>query len=152
MRSLRRRLHGWVMAWMAFQVVSLSALVPRDCCEAHAHKSTASSPHHETVEGAHCPMRAADGKPCPMHGEAASHHDHGTVPEQSQATPTDEDCAMRGSCDGPTAGFIALLSHAGVLTESTSLPVDLDMRPTVVRVGEQVVSRLASPDPPPPRA
>jgi hypothetical protein len=150
MRTLRRRLHGWVIAWMTFQVVSLSALVPRDCCEAHAHKATMASSHDHT--SAHCPMRAVDGKPCQMHEAPANHHDHGTVPQESQATPTGEDCVMRGSCDGPTAGFIALLSHAGVLTEAPSLPVDLDMRPSVVRVVEQVVSRLESPDSPPPRA
>jgi hypothetical protein len=136
------------MAWMVFQVVSLSALVPRDCCEAHAHKAAMPSSHDHT--GAHCPMQAADGKPCPMHEAPASeHHHHGTVPDET--APPDDGCMMRGSCDGPDAGFIALLSHAGMLTESAGTVDDLDMQPAVDRIHEQVVSRLESPDPPPPR-
>ena len=35
MTVLRRRLRFWVTTWLVFQVVSLSALVPRDCCAAH---------------------------------------------------------------------------------------------------------------------
>ena len=35
MRVFRRHLRLWVAAWIAFQVVSLSAFVPRDCCAAH---------------------------------------------------------------------------------------------------------------------
>jgi hypothetical protein len=35
MNLFRRHLRLWVAAWIAFQVVSLSAFVPRDCCAAH---------------------------------------------------------------------------------------------------------------------
>jgi hypothetical protein len=35
MSVFRRHLRLWVAAWIAFQVVSLSAFVPRDCCAAH---------------------------------------------------------------------------------------------------------------------
>ena len=35
MTLFRRHLRLWVAAWIAFQVVSLSAFVPRDCCAAH---------------------------------------------------------------------------------------------------------------------
>src|SRR5262245_35583755 len=35
MTLFRRHLRLWVAAWLAFQVVSLSAFVPRDCCAAH---------------------------------------------------------------------------------------------------------------------
>ena len=35
MTRFRRHLRLWVAAWLAFQVVSLSAFVPRDCCAAH---------------------------------------------------------------------------------------------------------------------
>ena len=134
---------------MAFQVVSLSALVPHACCEAHTHQTAGPA---ATAEATHCPMRAPDGQPCPMHGEVPNHHDHGTAPEESRPTPAGDDCGMRGSCDGPTVGFMALLSHAGVLTDAASVPADLGMRAAVVRTAEQVVNRLESPDSPPPRA
>jgi hypothetical protein len=35
MIPFRRHLRLWVAAWLAFQAVSLSAFVPRDCCAAH---------------------------------------------------------------------------------------------------------------------
>jgi hypothetical protein len=35
MTLLRRHLRLWVAAWIAFQAVSLSAFVPRECCMAH---------------------------------------------------------------------------------------------------------------------
>ena len=153
MRSLRRRLHGWVMAWMVFQVVSLSALVPRDCCKAHAHQGTTTPSHHETAAGAHCPMPKTDGRPCSMHQDPAiRQHDHGPTASDRSATPPVDGCAMRGSCDGPTAGFIALLSQAGELIDSPSVPATLDRQRIVARVSERIVSRLESPDPPPPRA
>ena len=147
MRVLRRRLHGWVTAWLVFQVVSVSALVPRDCCDAHAHAAKAAEPCHDTVAASHCTMPVPDGTPCPMHREQASHHEHGRPP----ADPV-EDCSMRGICDGPEVAFMALLSHAGVLTESVIVPVDLDARESVAPIREHIASRLASPDPPPPRA
>jgi hypothetical protein len=35
MTRVRRHLRLWVAAWIAFQVASLSAFVPRECCMAH---------------------------------------------------------------------------------------------------------------------
>jgi hypothetical protein len=35
MTMVRRHLRLWVAAWIAFQVASLSAFVPRECCIAH---------------------------------------------------------------------------------------------------------------------
>ena len=52
MRSVRRHLRTWVVAWMAFQAAALSVLVPRDCCASHR-------------------PAAADGAPCPMHAAEA---------------------------------------------------------------------------------
>ena len=49
MNLLRRHLRLWVAAWIAFQVVSLSAFVPRDCCAAHrppAHEQAAETACH----------------------------------------------------------------------------------------------------------
>lgn len=147
MSVVRRRLHGWVTAWLVFQVVLLSALVPRDCCDAHAHSAKAAEPCHETVAATHRTMPAPDGTPCPMHREKADHHGHG----RPAADPL-EDCSMRGTCDGPDAAFMALPFHTVVLTESITVPVDLDGRDAVVPSREDLSSRLASPDSPPPRA
>ena len=38
MALLRRSLGRWVMACLLLQAASLSALLPRDCCRAHAHE------------------------------------------------------------------------------------------------------------------
>ncbi len=49
MNLFRRHLRLWVAAWIAFQVVSLSAFVPRDCCAAHrppAQEQAAETPCH----------------------------------------------------------------------------------------------------------
>ena len=89
-------------------------------------------------------MRAADGTACPMHRGGSN--DAGG---QSPATR----CAMRGTCDGPMAAMIALLSHYGPLAASVSLaPAALDPAAFSVSVHQHLLGRLVPPDPPPPRA
>jgi hypothetical protein len=90
MHLFRRRLRTAVIAWMLFQVVSLSALVPRDCCDAHRPAAQAER-CHETAESSYCPMRA-QGRNCPMHAaapaapETGGHAHHG-VDTPSEPTP-----------------------------------------------------------------
>ena len=69
MTIIRRRLRLWVAAWLVFQVASLSALVPRDCCAAHRPAASGKTPScHEKHRGhATARLRAASGTPCPMH-------------------------------------------------------------------------------------
>ena len=80
MKGLRRRLRLAVIAWLSFQVVSLSALVPLDCCDAHRPTDVVRAENcHERADSPYCPMRARNGQACPMHqqAEAAAHpHAH----------------------------------------------------------------------------
>lgn len=87
-------------------------------------------------------MRATDGTPCPMH-----RGDTGTAHQASS-----DACAMRGTCSGPMAALVAQLSNYGVLPTSPQLLADLDRGALTDDVDEHLISRLAAPDPPPPRA
>jgi hypothetical protein len=139
MRILRGQLRLWVAAWLVFQVTSLSALIPRDCCAAH--RRVAANPScHEPPAVPVCPLHAAHGAPCPM--------DH-AAPLQGHP---DGGCAMRGTCDGPMAALSASLWNHGVLPAAFSVPAVRDARPAILNAAEHVISRLASLDPPPPRA
>jgi hypothetical protein len=83
MRPFRRRLRLAVAAWLMFQVVSLSALVPRDCCDAHQVATVdAGARCHESTGSTYCPMRSkGKGRRCAMHSqvpatEASDPHAH----------------------------------------------------------------------------
>ena len=58
---------------------------------------------------------------------------------------------MRGSCDGPMATLLALLSNQGVLTDSLTILPDLDDSRISNPTRDNPLSRFATPDPPPPR-
>jgi hypothetical protein len=65
MTLFRRHLRLWVAACLAFQVVSLSAFVPRDCCAAHR------PPAQEQAGDAAChhPQQAPEPEPeCSLRG------------------------------------------------------------------------------------
>ena len=143
MRSIRHSLRLWVAIWLVAQVASLSALVPRDCCPAHRPAvSTAKPSCHQQAAATRCPMRASAGTPCPMHrGE------HNEVADTSR-----DRCAMRSSCTGPMAALLAQLSNYGVLTDSFQVQPDRQASPAAPNRSEQLVTRLAPPEPPPPRA
>ena len=149
MTALRRHLRFWVTTWLVFQVVSLSALVSRDCCAAHrvvtekeksCHKDAAAA-HEPTAVGDHCPMPGAAGQSCPMHGDG-----HGAP--QAPATR----CSMQGTCDGPMAAFFVIISNQGVLTEPLVIAHDLSASLALAMPREELVSRYVPPDAPPPRA
>jgi hypothetical protein len=91
---------------------------------------------------AHCPMRAADGTPCPMH--RTGHHNH-------EEKPSDQ-CSIRGACDGPMSALFAFLSNCGVLADSLSTSTACHASAVTLNIRESLISRLLSPDPPPPRA
>ena len=143
MQLIRRSLRLWVATWLVLQVASLSALVPRDCCAAHRPAANAAKRTcHQKAAATHCPMRAAGGAPCPMHRGG-----------HSEAADTSRDnCTMRGTCSGPLTALFAQLSNHGVLP--ATLQVLPDVRQGAVTGGseEHLLTRLASPDPPPPRA
>jgi hypothetical protein len=129
MTTIRRRLRFWVAAWLLFQVASLSALVPRACCVPHRAAATDQA-------------GAADGTPCPMH--KSGHHDAEEIPSHR--------CSMRATCDGPVAAMFALLSNYGVLSESLLILPDVHAGSVSLQTHENLISRLAPPDSPPPRA
>ena len=134
MKIIRRHMRFYAAAWLVFQAVSFSTLVPRDCCAAHRPvQAKAEKPCHEAAP------------PPVMLGGHAGHH--AVTPEGDADT-----CKMRGACDGPMAGFIAQLSLQGVLGDpfqfAPSMIADgIDMLPR-----EHLISRLVPPDSPPPRA
>jgi hypothetical protein len=143
MSSLRRHLRLSVAAWLVFQAASLSVLIPLDCCVAHR-QAASSKEHscHENTAATHCPMRAAGGRPCPMHRGG-----HTGAGERSG-----EQCSMRGTCDRPAVAMFALLSNYGVLADSFAMSPDLHTSSAPLQPRENLIGRLASPDPPPPRA
>lgn len=81
MTLLRRHLRLWVAAWLAFQVVSLSAFVPRDCCAAHRppaqEQPTDLACHHPQQApepGAECVLRGGCNGPLSILGALLSPH------------------------------------------------------------------------------
>ena len=90
----------------------------------------------------HCSRQSAEGVRCPMHDGA----DSGTTGKPAGA------CSMRGTCDGPAATFLALLTNHGVLTDPLAISPDLYRAFIAIHDRESLIGRLTSPDSPPPRA
>ena len=163
MLAVRHHLRVWVMTWLVFQAVSVAALVPRDCCAGHTVPAAKEKSCHENADAVACPSTAADAQQCPMHqSQAGTHvtgaaqpavataqqHEHGAAADR----PANDACSMRGLCNGPMAALFAVLTVHGVMPESFAVRPDIQpsLAPPVSR--EALVSRLASPDSPPPRA
>jgi hypothetical protein len=153
MRTIRRRVRLWAFAWFLCQALTLVALVPRDCCAHHRPAAPAQAAPHEASGAApatpSCPMHAAP-RPTPSPGD-----DHGPTHHQNSrgtvaAGDTDDDCVMRGTCDGPP--LFTFLSQAGVLPEVSRLAVRLSTPASVPLHAPSVIGRAEPPDPLPPRA
>src|SRR5215207_9343713 len=121
---LRRHLRFWVTTCLVFQVVSLSALVPRDCCAAHrvatAKQAKDKSCHEEAAaaqaaDAEQCPMPGATGAACPMHSAG-----HDSAPPAAG-----QRCSMQGTCGVPMAAMFVIISNQGVLTEPLVIARDL---------------------------
>ena len=155
MRTVRRHLRFGAATWLACHVLAFSALLPRDCCAAHAHVGAApvdtaavdhsahgmpaatGHEHHASPapDGAQCPMRGADGTPCPM-------HDSGASPLA---------CQMTGVCNQPAAALAAVLMQAAVPPAVFAL-VPRSTDSLVARTADEQPRTLAvPPDSPPPR-
>lgn len=122
MSAVRRHLRRGVMAWLVCHALTFSALMPRDCCAAHAHAARAEA--------------APDGDAaCPMHDGAA--------PEA--------DCAMAGTCQAPGAALAAVLLQAAVLEPVTHVTPRLSLvaRPQPRTASPRTLA--SPPDAPPPR-
>jgi hypothetical protein len=148
MSVVRRHLRRGASLWLVYYALTFTALVPRDCCAAHAHaaeshdgaseESAGAPPCHETAEtssgGGHTEM-PVDGAACPMHAA-------GTMPA---------DCEMSGVCDAPEAALAAILLQWAVPVSATTLPQPL-IEGDLYRGGNVSAASLAiPPDAPPPR-
>ncbi len=171
MSAFRRHLRVLTVAWLACQVVVLSALAPQ-CCLAHmeGHASHTEECTDANIPAASCPMRADTGEACPMHRqmEAAEHASHAGhhaaatsapadavdqgdhVSTATPATPASADCAMRGICNGPSVVIAGLFPLPAVLADETARVVDYGASPVMVLV-DGLTNTPVLPDIPPPR-
>jgi hypothetical protein len=167
MAFFRRTLRLVATAWLACQVAWLIALVPADCCAGHRRTDARC---HESASAVRCPMRGADGTPCPMHqgligrgsheGAAAGHHDGpaATRHEQPVAAEGDEPavpptgCRLTGACASPTAALFSLLSNHGILPEPATVAPRVAVCSDTPGTDGRPAGQLHPPDLPPPRA
>jgi hypothetical protein len=143
MAVFRQRLRLLSAAWILFQVTSLSTLVPRACCLAHQARP---ADCHDRAP-VHDDTAAQTNAAAPMHRHGHMHQQ--TAPTNS--TPAHE-CALRGTCGGPAAALLALLSTHGILTDSTASLTDSPFTGQALPSTPQLVRQFESPDAPPPRA
>jgi hypothetical protein len=134
----------WAFAWLSCQVASLSALLPAECCMAHHTLAESTEPCHESTPAESCPMRAVDGQACPMHTGAA-HHD---AAAQQNA---EEQCAMRGTCNGPAVALAGLFAIPGVLVSQSQVRIDATSS-MLTLMPLRFASTLSPLDTPPPRS
>lgn len=135
MAILRRRLRAVAGAWLICQLTCLGALVPLACC-AGEDSAAETAVCHRPASAKQCPMRAADGQPCPMHRDST---DAAGMP------------MLRGTCSAGAMAVAVLLQPAVPLATpafdphitATAVDVARSLRPHPV---------LSSPDAPPPRA
>jgi hypothetical protein len=159
MRIVRQHLRLGAATWLVCHALAFSALLPRDCCAAHAHGSasgtagaadhsahgvspaTGGHDHHATpvaehADGANCPMRGPDGTPCPMHsGDAAS----------------PAACQMTGVCNQPAAALAAVLMQAAVPPSAFTLVPRNFVAWAAGRADQHPHALAVPPDSPPPR-
>jgi hypothetical protein len=85
MDFLRRRLRLFVLIWLLFQVTSLSALVPRDCCAAHRPVAEATDHCHKPAPPPECSLRGSCNVPEAVLVSLLSNH--GILPSTVVDTP-----------------------------------------------------------------
>jgi hypothetical protein len=168
MEGLRRRLRLAVTAWLTFQVVSLSALVPLDCCDPHRRANTVVGEQcHESADSPYCPMRGREGTVCPMHQKAEVDNSHGHheqmageehasshlgLHEQASARKSSPaQCVIGGTCSAPVTALAVILSNHGVVPAEVRIPANADRTVLPEPRDEHLTSRQAAPDSPPPR-
>jgi hypothetical protein len=127
MSPFRRHLRALTLICLTFQAASISALVPRDCCAAHASHASHVS-HAAAADG--------DAGACPMH----------------RAPEREPECSLRGACDGPPAALPLLWSNPAVSPAGTSTLPNLVASPLHEPQRSAPIGNDPYPDPPPPRA
>lgn len=150
---VRRHLRRGVVAWLVGQLLTFTALVPRDCCALHAHATSPAGAHHEAAPAGddvppchrasapaasedHCNMGTADGAACPMH----------------QSRPAAAPCAMTGQCHAPEAALAAVLWQAAVPPPPTVVAAPAATVLALTPPAEALSALALPPDLPPPRS
>ncbi len=136
MGFVRRHLGAWTLVWLSCQIASISALTVFDLRPlAHQDQDCLQAGPAEQ-----CPMRGANGEPCPMH--RGSHSDS----HQGPAT-----CTLRGTSDASGSELASLFSLVGVLPVVSATTIEPEAAVRVVSVMVPAPIALAL-DTPPPRA
>jgi hypothetical protein len=150
-------LGAWSVTWLLCQVATLSAFLPPNCCAEHEAHAAGTEQCHDTTPADHCPMQATDGRACPMHAQASADDPHAAHRASTAAAPAadtlaaEEECRMRGTCDGPAVALSVLFSVPAVMPADQvgfvppTAPFDAALIPTFAP------DPLTS-DTPPPRA
>lgn len=137
MTAIRRRLRAVAFTWLLCQVASLSAFVPEACCISHAAeaaaKEKAAACHEEAAPPAPAP---AQGDACPLHSGRTKH----------------DCCAITNACDGPGAQLLSLFSFVSTIDEPLASSTLLASSSAFAPPAPPLLSRLALPDAPPPKA
>lgn len=135
MGLIRRHIRLWTIVWALGQLAMVTGLLPQDCCAAHGSDHVAAGHCGTAARGDQCPMRAADGTPCPMHRENRA-----------------RDCSIRGTCAAPAAALLVVLSQHAVLPAFVTLPADAGIAAEPMPPQSSVGLGGTRPDVPPPRA
>jgi hypothetical protein len=135
MTAIRRRVRAVAFAWLLCQVASLSAFVPEACCISHAAEAAAKEKAAACHEDA-APVAPTPGDACPLHKGRTAH----------------DCCAITNACDGPGAQLLSLFSFISTIDEPLASSTLLASSSTFVPLAPPLLSRLALPDAPPPKA
>jgi len=135
MQFIRRHLALWTCAWLACQIVSVSAMALFD-----AGVGTASGKTCVQVGPAEqCPMRGANGEPCPMHrGGDTDHHEK------------DGSCTLRSTTQASAPVWGSVFSAPGILPIASSV-VDVIDRGVAIAIDIPLETVSVLLDTPPPR-
>ncbi len=122
--TVRRHLRLLATLWLVLQAATLSAFVPRDCCQAH--RPAADAPH--CVETA------------------------GAAPESAAQTPDGDrrEDVVRRACGAPPV--FALFATPGIVTATAMPVVPVSASPVSLPRDEPPVDRTRPPTDRPPRA
>ena len=132
MTAIRRRIRVVTFAWLLCQVASLSAFVPQQCCVSHAAQAAAKQDAEACHEAP--PPEPEEGAACPMHHNSKSH----------------DGCKISGTCDGPGSQLTTLFAYVGVLQSPVASSVTFEPTRATLPSSAPLLSRLATPDAPPP--
>ncbi len=137
MIAIRRRVRVVTFAWLLCQAASLSAFVPGECCISHAEQAKAKEQAEACHEGEAAPAaEPQQGDACPMHHGSRSH----------------DCCAISNACDGPGTQLLSLFSFVSTIDEPLLSSSRLESSSAFVPPAPPLLSRLALPDAPPPKA